>query len=99
MTGTMIENVDVGEKEIGIETERETETETGIETETAIGSETTRNMNVIGIEKGIGKVGSGIGETGTGTVGGGGAIQGAEVGVGIARIVTGIIVRDTLAAA
>lgn len=57
-----------------------------------------RNMVVIGSEKGSGKVGSGRGETGT--VAGGGVTQGAEVGVGIARIMkVGSIGRDMHAAA
>lgn len=84
MTGTMIGNEDVGEKEIG--------TETGIETAIDIALEKKKNMAEIGIEKGIGKVGSGKDEIGT--VAGGGAIRGAEVGVGIARIVMEIIERD-----
>lgn len=55
-------------------------------------------MVVIGREKGSGKVGSGRGETGT--VAGGGVTQGAEVGVGIARIMKmGSIGRDMHAAA
>jgi hypothetical protein len=90
----MIGIVDVGEKEIGIE--RGTETGIGIETVTAW--EMKRNMVVIGSEKGSGKVGSGRGETGT--VAGGGVTQGAEVGVGIARIMkVGSIGRDMHAAA
>jgi hypothetical protein len=57
-----------------------------------------RNMVVIGSEKGSGKVGNGRG--GTGTVAGGGVTQGAEVGVGIARIMkVGSIGRDMHAAA
>lgn len=84
----MIGNVEEDEKEIGKGKGTETAIETGrgrgTETGTAIVWEMIKNMVVTGRGKGRGKAGRGRGETGT--VAGGGAIQGAEVGARIVRI-------------
>ena len=98
MIGIMTGNVAVVETEIERGTERGIGIGTEIETETVIASETRMITVVIGIEKGITKVEIGREETGTVVVVG--VIQGAEVGAGIARIVTaGTNARDMSAVA
>ena len=83
----MIENVNVGEKEIGIEREGRRQGQ-GL-----LPPEMKRIMVMMGSEKGSRKVGNGRGETGT--VAGGGITQGAEVGVGIEGIVRAGIPEET----